>query len=405
MLMQKIIRGRVIQLENTSLSIQNEQGCFKIPISSREALSIGDIVEVKNNFSLGIVNVLTPNSTSQKTTHWMKRILDPRRLHATQIRYQVETAIRDFFHSKGFHETRTPLIVPCPGMETHIRPFMVKSSAHPESLSYLPTSPEFAMKRLLVGGLEKIFQLAPAFRDEPLSHTHNPEFTLLEWYRAYANYEDIMHDTENLFEFLAIRIFGKPAFTFQGKEIQVKTPWPRLRVRDLFQEKAGIDLVQRSDVNSLAAECKRLNLPVNEQDTWDDLYFKIWLNCIEPQLPPHQAVFVTRYPVSQAALAKIDSDSDGSRWARRFELYAGGIELGNAFDELTDPTEQRNRFIEDMNLREKIYGTSFPKNPLDAEFLGALTEGMPPSGGIAIGVDRMVMLLADEPEISYTQWL
>jgi lysyl-tRNA synthetase class 2 len=285
-------------------------------------------------------------------------------------------------------------------METHIRPFAIKNSRF-----FLPTSPEFAMKRLLVGGLEKIFQICPAFRDEPNSVTHHPEFTMLEWYRAYAGYEEIMQDTEKLFEFLAHKLFGHPSLHFQGKEISVKTPWPRFRVRDLFQEWVGIDLVAKSTTPLLAEECKRLEIPVNSDETWDDLYFKIWLNKIEPNLPTHQAVFVTRYPASQAALAVVDTDSDGSHWARRFELYAGGIELGNAFEELTDPIEQRNRFIKDMELREKTYGPSFPKNPLDEEFLEALTEGMPPAGGIAVGVDRMVMLFADEPNIDYTQWI
>jgi lysyl-tRNA synthetase class 2 len=290
-------------------------------------------------------------------------------------------------------------------MEPHIRPFGITSSRDPEFCAYLPTSPEFAMKRLLVGGLEKIFQLCPAFRDEPYSTTHHPEFTLLEWYRAYAGYEEIMQDTEELFEFLAVRFFGEPFLQFQGQKISVKTPWPRLRIRDLFQDHVRIDLTQKSERDSLAEECRRLKLPVSQEDLWDDLYFKIWLNCIEPALPADQAVFVTRYPASQAALAVVDADPDGSRWARRFELYAGGIELGNAFEELTDPVEQKKRFIEDMDLRESIYGASFPKNPVDEGFIEALTEGMPPAGGIAVGVDRMIMLFADEPHIDYTKWL
>jgi lysyl-tRNA synthetase class 2 len=189
-----------------------------------------------------------------------------------------------------------------------------------------------------------------------------------------------------------------------------------LRVRDLFSE-IGIDLVKSDTTEKLHEECVRLKLSKKDDllassastgptwPTWDDLYFKIWLNLIEPKLPADRAVFVTRYPASQAALAVIDQDPDGSRWARRFEVYAGGLELGNAFEELTDPIEQRARFTKDMELREKIYGPAFPKSPLDEGFLKALEEGLPPSGGIAVGVDRMVMLFADENEIDYTQWL
>jgi lysyl-tRNA synthetase class 2 len=263
------------------------------------------------------------------------------------------------------------------------------------------------MKRLLVGGLEKIFQITPAFRAEPLSTTHHPEFTLLEWYRAYATDEDLRRDTENLVAFLATKLFGEPKIRFQGKEISVRSPWPRLAVRDLFLEKAGVDLVKASSRDALGSECKRLGLKPNAEDTWDDLYFRIWLNEIEPQLPADQAVFVTRYPASQAALAVLDQDPDGTTWAKRFEVYAGGLELGNAFEELTNPDEQEKRFNKDMELRKETYGEDFPACPKEGvdDFLQALREGMPPSAGIAVGVDRLVMLLADEPEIDYTVWL
>ncbi|NDD93041.1 hypothetical protein EBZ37_13285 [bacterium] len=160
---------------------------------------------------------------------------------------------------------------------------------------------------------------------------------------------------------------------------------------------------------SLTLECQRLGLkPTGDSgnaDTWDDLYFRIWLNVIEPKLPQNQAVFVHGYPPSQSALSVIETHSDGSRWARRFEAYAGGLELCNAFEELTDPQEQRARFLKDMDLRTQLYGDAFQKTPLDEDFLEALAEGLPPSGGNALGVDRLIMLLADEPDIRYTFWL
>jgi lysyl-tRNA synthetase class 2 len=400
--MEKIIRGRIVRLSLTELTLQTETQYVNVQsIESISSLSIGDIVEVQGRS----VQLLTPNRTPNKTWKWLSRTLDPRRLHAVTIRGKVEQGIRDFFFQRDFRETRTPLLVPCPGMEPHIRPLAVQSTYSKVNTAYLPTSPEFAMKRLLVGGLERIFQICPAFRDEPHSTTHLPEFTMLEWYRAYAGYEVIMEDTEKLFEHLAIQLFGKPEIPFQGRTISVKTPWPRLRVRDLFMEMTGIDLVKDSTIPHLMRKCHDLGIQTSQQDTWDDLYFRVWLNIIEPKLPADQAIFVTRYPASQAALAVIDTDADGSRWARRFEVYAGGLELGNAFEELTDPIEQRNRFIDDMRLRTELYGPSFPQNPLDESFLEALTEGMPPSGGIAVGVDRMVMLYANESDIAFTTWL
>ena len=405
-------RGRCLAQEGGNLLIRSfPPGAAKpqnvsVPVENASEVQIGDIVEVQN----GRAKTLTKNQNrkpgAQSSSRWIERILDPRRLKAIRVRTQVEASIREFFLTRDFLETRTPLLVSSPGMETHIRPFAVERLQHFGSgKTYLPTSPEFAMKRLLVGGLERIFQICSAFREEPRSVTHHPEFTILEWYRAYAGYEDIMRDTEELFEFVAIKLFGKPSLQFASKEISVKAPWPRLKVRDLFLEKVGIELVKCASLEALTKECHRLHIEVNPGENWDDLYFKIWLNHIEPALPTNQAVFVTRYPKSQAALSVVDRDADGTEWAKRFEVYAGGLELGNAFEELTDPAEQRTRFEKDMTLRTEIYGEGFPTNAMDEEFLEALSEGMPPSGGIAMGVDRMVMLFAYEPEIDQTLWL
>lgn len=393
--------GRINALSHSSgeirIEIRNFTETFTVslPADAKNGLKVGDLVhfeaDPKPKLEL-LTRSLKPGSTA-----WMDRTLDPRRLKAMKVRTQLETGIREFFISRDFLETRTPLLVPCPGMEIHIRPFKLESGA------FLPTSPEFAMKRLLVGGLEKIFQISPSFRSEPNSNTHHPEFTMLEWYRAYDTIESIQKDTEALVEFLARKIHGKPEITFQGRRISVEAPWPRLRVRDLFKEH-GIDLVSVS-TKDLHGHCRRLGIISAEKDTWDDLYFRIWLNTIEPSLPVDRAVFVERYPRSQAALAVLDTDPDGSIWAKRFEFYIAGLELGNAFEELTDAKEQRARFIRDMKEREEIYGKEFPATALDEGFLTALEEGLPPSGGIAVGVDRLVMLLADEPELEKTLWL
>jgi lysyl-tRNA synthetase class 2 len=254
-------------------------------------------------------------------------------------------------------------------MEPHIRPFRVGEAG------FLQTSPEFAMKRLLVAGLPRIFQMCSVFRDEPDAPTHRREFVMLEWYRAWSDEEQVMGDVEDLFASLG------------GAWPR---PWPRLRVRDLFATHAGVDLVK----DDLRAACMRLGLPSQTTDTWDDLYFRIWLAVVEPRLPK-EPVFVTRYPASQAALAVVDSDPDGSPWARRFEVYAGGFELGNAFYELTDPVEQRRRFVADQQ----------PGVPLPEELLTALEDGMPPSAGIAMGVDRIAMLFAGVDDIGLLSWL
>lgn len=346
----------------------------------------------------GTLEVLTATHTPGSLS-WMKRTLDPRRRHALAVRAETEAGIREFFSTAGFLETPTPTLVPCPGMEIHIRPFQTTSGA------YLPTSPEFAMKRLLVGGLEKIFQLTKSFRSEPNSKTHHPEFTMLEWYRAYAGFREIMLDTENLVEFLARKILGRPEIDFAGQKISVKAPWKRVTVAELFREHVDLELNENTPREVLSAKAKSRGHTHPEDATWDDLFFLLFLNEIEPRLPKDEAVIVSHYPPSQAALSVVEVNEKGERWARRFEFYIAGLELGNAFEELTDATEQRKRFVADMHEREKIYGPEFPKNPLDEDFLSALEEGMPPAGGIAVGVDRLVMLLSGETEIDRTLWL
>lgn len=333
------------------------------------------------------------------------RVSDKRRQNGVKTRTRVENAIRSFFLTRGFDEVRTPLLVESPGMEPYIRPIELKLEA---GRAFLPTSPEFAMKKLLAGGLEKIFQMGPCFRLEPVSRTHFPEFTMLEWYEAHRNYFELMQTTEQMVEAVAMAVHGKPQFEFNGSEIDVRTPWKRITIEELFQEFAGHDLRRHPSWDGLNETCKRLRLTPEasiNNDTWDDLFFKIWLNTIEPRLPQDRAVIVHRYPPPQAALSVLEQDSDGTRWARRFEVFIGGLELANAFEELRDPREQRERFVKDMQLRQQVFGDAFPPNPIDEEFISALEEGLPPTSGIALGVDRLIMLAANEPDIDRTFWL
>lgn len=392
--------GRILAIEGSTLWLSSpgslDRRAFELaPGALPAAAGVGDWISIEGL----VVRILTPNRRKDRELPCFGRIQNPRRIRGLRMRQRVEKAIREFFDRRDFLETRTPILVPCPGMETHIRPFRLETGA------YLPTSPEFALKRLLVGGLPRIYQIAPTFRLEPKSTTHSPEFTMLEWYRAFAGMEEIMADTEELIEWLAREIRGEPAIEFQGRRFSVQTPWPRLSTRELFRQHAGMDWAACSTREQMSSLCRRLGLDVAGGDTWDDLYFRIWLNCVEPRLPQDQAVLVHGYPPSQAALSVIQRDPDGIATARRFEAYAAGIELCNAFEELTDPVEQRARFEKDMTLRQQQYGAEFPPTPIDEDFLSALEEGLPPSGGNALGVDRLIMLLGDEPDIRYTFWL
>ena len=387
--MAEVIRGRVLSIEGTRVWVQDQLVAEAGEDVAGPLPAVGDIVEIDR--ATRACRVLTPwRGPRGGASTWARHVADHRRVHGASLRLAVEAGIRAFFDARDFLETRTPIRVPCPGLEPHIKPFELTARG------FLHTSPEFAMKRLLVGGMERIFQIATVFRDEPRAPTHLAEFSMLEWYRAYEDEHAIMADTEQLVGELAARLAAPEL------GIDFTPPWPRLSVRELFRTHAGVDPVPGAD---LAAACARAGVATAPDDGWDDLYFRLWLERIEPKLPADRPVFVTRYPASQAALAVVDQDADGTPWARRFEVYAGGVELANAFYELTDPDVQRRRFEDDLALRARVHGGTFPNVPIDEGFLGALAEGLPPSAGIALGVDRLVMLLAGEKDIAYTTWL
>ncbi|MBW7852501.1 MAG: EF-P lysine aminoacylase GenX [Rhodospirillales bacterium] len=329
------------------------------------------------------------------------------RLPALRKRAAILAATRRFFAERGFDEVETPALQVSPGLEPHLRAF---ATALHEPFGgaarrlYLHTSPEFAMKKLLAGGLERIFQIARVFRDGERSPTHHPEFTMLEWYRAGAAYTDLMDDCEALLR-AAAEAAGAKAFSWRGASADPFAPWRRLTVAEAFAEHAGVDLLSAiddplaPDPAPLAAAARRLGLVPGENDRWDDVFFRIFLEFIEPNLGRGAPVILYDYPVCMAALSR-PKPSD-PRLAERFELYVCGLELANAFGELTDPAEQRRRFAADMALKERLYGERYPVDP---DFLAALDAGLPASAGIALGLDRLVMLAVGAADIAAVLW-
>lgn len=314
--------------------------------------------------------------------------------------------VRDFFNARNFTEVETPIMVTIPGMEPYLTPFETKftlpSHLKTEQNStinlYLNTSPELQLKKLLGAGFGNIFDIIKVFRNgEVGGDLHNPEFSMIEWYREKADYKDIMQDCESLvLELVKSQSQDNSAkiLNYQNTKIDLTTPWPRKTTNELFQEYCGIDLLQNKEFEELKKSAESKNYDTNGCENWDDIYFKIFLNHIEPNLPKDRPIFVYDYPVSQAALAK--KSTTNPFFAERFELYIGGTELANSFSELIDSKEQRERLMEEQNLRRQLNKTVFD---IDEEFLASLESIQFPCAGIALGLDRLFMLLLDKKSI------
>lgn len=300
-------------------------------------------------------------------------------------RARIFALLRRFFVERDFFEVDTPLLVRLPGMEPYLDPFQTEfvSISGERSSMYLITSPEYAMKKLLASGYERIFQLGKCFRNKEIgSDLHNPEFTLLEWYRVHANYDDLMRDTADLLRFLAGEIFGVYSFSYRGREIDVSRV-EIFSMQEIFEEYCGI---LRQDFEDEVRFRGFFEKKYGSGRAFDDLFFLVFLNEIEPHLGFPHPVIVKDYPASMAALAKVRG-----KYAERFELYIAGMELANAFSELNDGVEQRRRLEEERIIRQKLGKLVYS---VDEKFIEAVSR-MPESAGIALGVDRLIMLLLD----------
>jgi lysyl-tRNA synthetase class 2 len=302
--------------------------------------------------------------------------------------------MRNFFGEQGFIDVLTPPAVENPGMEVHIHPFQLFSVQKqiPAPL-YLHTSPEFCMKELLSEGFEKIFSISYCFRDEPESPIHRSQFLMLEWYRAHERYEAIMRDAEALLDYVIRR------GTDRGLPLRPQFAAPVLvkkTMAELFRETLGVDVLNHLDVPSIKELLARYpDVPVPPSDLeWDDYFFLLYLNKVEPAIARYPLLLVTEFPAPLAALSTLKREDP--RVSERFEIYVNGIELCNCFNELTDTAEQRRRFAAQNQLKRRLYGYELPA---PSRFYGALDRGLPPSAGIALGVERLLHALfaVDDP--------
>ncbi len=343
----------------------------KAPIYS-EFLVEGDIVAVISAEAIMLLSPALQALPIKKYDHELQRHWN----HYLSL-------LRDFFSQQGFHEVKTPTLVCCPGTEPSLDVFStdLKIGSQYQKL-FLPTSPELHLKKVLASGAEKIFEIATCFRNGEVTTTHQPEFQMLEWYRAYANSSIIKKDVENLVVFLASNL-DKP------KPQKVRS----YAVSDLFKKYCNFNLTPQTSLQELKSLAEKLKVDVCSAESIDDYFFLIFMDKIENQLPADELVFVEKYPPYQAALARLTNDG----WGDRFEVYWQGMELANAFHELNDPVIQRMRTQEDLQKKKHMGKTEVP---VDQQFMQTLEAGLPPSAGIALGLERLFMAFYSIKKIS-----
>lgn len=344
-------------------------------------------------------------STPSAGTPWRGSETHARRRGLLAGRNALTRAVRAWFEEQGFTEVETATLQVSPGNEAHLHAFstlMTGPNGAAREL-HLRTSPEFACKTLLAAGERRIFELARVWRNRERGPLHHPEFTMLEWYRAEEPYEALMADCAALLA-LAARTTGRQAFEWRGRTMDPFAEPERLTVAEAFAERAGIDLLASvapdgtTDREALAAGARATGIRVAADDTWADVFSRVIVERVEPTLGIGQATILCEYPVAEAALAR--PAPHDPRVAERFELYACGVELANAFGELTDPAEQRRRFEAEMAEMRRVYGTSYP---IDEAFLDALAH-MPPASGAALGFDRLALLATGAGHIEEVMW-
>jgi lysyl-tRNA synthetase class 2 len=320
------------------------------------------------------------------------------------LRGRIKARLRGFFEDQGFTEVECGILAASPGNEAHLHAFQTEALWPDGSRRtlYLHTSPEFAAKKLLAAGEEKIFEFARVFRNRERGRLHAPEFTMLEWYRVHADYRAVIADTLAFLKLAAEAAGRELTWLERSCDAFAEPEW--LTLDEAFRLHAGIELLDTlspegvGNRDMLATRAKRAGFQIGDHDGWSDIFSKVLAARVEPRLGLGKPTILYEYPRAEAALAR--AKPGDAKLAERFELYACGVELANGFGELTDAAEQRARFTTEMDEMERVYGTRYP---LDEEFLAALAR-MPPAAGVALGFDRLVMLASGAPNIDAVLW-
>ncbi len=362
--------GKVIRTKTGELSLE----VFSLVIISKSLRPLPEkwhgLADVETRYRQRYIDILVSNEVRQ--------IFD--------TRYKILFAIRSFLNDKGFIEVETPMLHTL-ATGAAAKPFVTHHNALDIDL-YLRIAPELFLKRLVVGGFDKVYEIGRNFRNEGVSTKHNPEFTMLELYWAYKDYEDIMDFTQEIIVHVLEKVIGQKTVKFADLEIDFSTPWNRVSLKDSLIEMGGLNRKEIDSVESAKRICERLGLEIPEDYSYGEVLVALFEELVADKLV--NPTFITLYPVEVSPLAKRDPYKSG--FAQRFELYIGGMEIANAFSELNDPLEQANRFKEQLAKKKEGF-------PLDADYLRALEIGLPPTGGLGIGIDRLTMVLTGQISI------
>ena len=422
-----VVSGRIISLRRMGrasfLDLRDGSGTMQVLLRENvleqaygllENLDLGDFLEVSGSVMrtrTGQVTIEARNITllskcmrplpekwhglRDVETRYRQRYLDlianPEIASSFAQRSQVIKSIRKFFDDKGFMEVETPILVPV-AAGAHARPFVTHHHALDQQL-YLRIATELYLKRLIVGGFDKVYEIGRVFRNEGIDQDHNPEFSLLESYEAYSDYTQVMEMVEGLFSTVAVAIQGTTEIRYGDHLIDFKPPWPRLSLSEELYRYSGIDIDELSDEERLIKKVASMGLDVGERESRGRLIDKLVSTFVEPKLI--QPTFLLDYPEEMSPLAKAKEGRPG--YVERFEAFAAGMEVANSYSELNDPEVQRARFDSQEEVRLIYQDEEVDRR--DDDFLLAMEYGMPPTGGLGIGIDRMVMLLTSQPSI------
>lgn len=321
---------------------------------------------------------------------YLDLIVNPEVRETFRVRAKVVSTMRRFLDDRGFIEVETPVLQPIYGGAT-AKPFITHHNQLDQDL-YLRIAVELYLKRLIVGGIGKVYEIGRNFRNEGVDRTHNPEFTMMECYQAYADYNDIMQLVEDMCREIALAVHGTTKFTYQGQEVDFGPRWQRVSLPEALLETTGIDILRYDTLEALQAQIRENGLKVDSKPSWGKQVDELFTEYVQPRFV--QPTFLIDHPVALSPLAK--RRPDNSVLTERFEPFVAGMELGNAFTELNDPIDQEQRFLEQG--RDYAAGDDEAQQ-MDVDYINALMYGMPPTGGLGIGIDRLVMLLTDQSTI------